>query len=73
MTDDARPRDYWMCGNPGGCEEEPRWTPLNQQAPYCRAHDRRHERLSDILKRSSARASNIGKRGRGGPSFPRAR
>lgn len=69
MSDEARPRDYWMCGNPAGCEEEPQWTPLTQQRPYCRAHDRRHERLSDLADRPQARAANIGKRGRGAPGM----
>ena len=53
MSDDDRPRDFWMCGHPGGCEEEPLWTPLTAQAPYCRPHDRRHERFSDLAKRAA--------------------
>ena len=73
MADDARPRDYWMCGHPAGCEEEPQWTPLTQQRPYCRVHDRQHERLSELVNRPAARAANIGKRGRGARSIPRPR
>lgn len=69
MTDAEPPRDYWMCGHPEGCEEEPQWTPLTHARPYCRVHDRRHERYSDLANRSPARAASIGKRGRGGPSM----
>jgi hypothetical protein len=69
MSDDQRPRDYWMCGHPAGCDEEPQWTPLTQPPPYCRAHDRRHERVSDLASRSGARAASIGKRGRGAPGM----
>ena len=74
MTDEqARPRDFWMCGNPEGCEEEPLWVPLTQQRPYCRVHDRRYERFSDIAKRSQARAASIGKRGSGAPPMRHSR
>jgi hypothetical protein len=73
MTEDARPRDYWMCGHPAGCEEEPLWTPLTQQRPYCRTHDRSYERFSDIAKRPQARAANIGKRGAGAPPIRQSR
>jgi hypothetical protein len=69
MSEEQRPRDYWMCGNPGGCDEEPLWTPLTQQPPYCRPHDRRHERFSDLIKRPQARAASIGKRGKGAPGM----
>lgn len=73
MSDPQRPRDYWMCGHPAGCEEEPLWTPLTQQRPYCRVHDRQHERVSDLANRSPARAASIGKRGQGAPGMPNAR
>jgi hypothetical protein len=73
MSDERRPRDYWMCGNPGGCQQEPLWVPLNQERPYCREHDRRYERLSDIVNRAGSRAATIGRRGRGGPEMPRRR
>jgi hypothetical protein len=62
-----------MCGNPQGCEEEPLWAPLSQEPPYCRAHDRRYERASEIAKRPAARAAQMGKRGSGDRRTPRIR
>ena len=68
--DDDRPRDFWMCGSPQGCEAEPQWSPLTGERPYCRVHDRAYERFSEIAKRPGARAAQMKKRG-GGVDGPR--
>jgi hypothetical protein len=68
-----RPRDFWMCGHPEGCEEEPLWVPLTAERPYCRVHDRAYERFSEIAKRPQARAATMGKRGGGDRRTPRIR
>lgn len=70
MEGSQAPRDYWMCGHPQGCEEEPRWAPLTGPRPFCKLHNRAYERYSDIADRARARADQMGRRG-GGPSQPR--